>query len=311
MNLKPVAETCTTVEENKQYAPLPPLSKGYLTEKVEAGLKAPRFVNVRLPDGSTTISTLKQIVMSSAIRLDEYIADFYWQYKAEVTFDMSPYYQSRGKNAPVPFLSAAVADGPGRRHSLNPFPKGMVPGFTRRPDVVIVKNPADRWPGRGIQDQEGASHVDNLLRLVEVKYPGDTWGQGQASDYDRIAGGKERFSALDVTDCNRELEKAVARARAEARTPADKKKEERLRAPIRTVEPIPQPAWYEDWISDLSIEDVAAVWDSARRGVTRLSQQTQAWLRAHASWMFTAGRWVSAQHFNDPTLVLSGFENAC
>lgn len=168
----------------------------------------------------------------------------------------------------------------------------MVAGFTRRPDVVIVKNPFDRWPGRGIQDQQGAAHVDNLLRLVEVKYPGDSWGQNQARDYLDIAGGVDRLSALDVSDCNGDLERAVARARAAAPAPADDKEKERLRAPIRTVESIPQPAWYENWISNTSME-IAAMWDSARHGASRLSEQTQAWLRAHASWMFATGRWVA------------------
>jgi hypothetical protein len=36
----------------------------------------------------------------------------------------------------------------------------------------------DRWPGRGVIDREGGPHVDNLLRLVEIKFPGDDWGPG-------------------------------------------------------------------------------------------------------------------------------------
>jgi hypothetical protein len=290
--MQPVGSTCTTVEENKQYAPLPPNTKGYLVEKVEAGLKAPRFITVRKQDGSTTISTLKQVVMSTAIRVDEYIADFYWQYKAEVTFDMFASIQSRGTIPPTPFLSSDLSAGPGRRHSLNPFPKGMVPGSTRRPDVIIVKNPSDRWPGRGTVDRENAAHVDNLMRVVEVKYPGDTWGQNQANDYRKISGGKERFSVLDVRDCNGDLEKALAREKAKAKAPANESAQERLRVPIRTVEPIPKPAWYEDWLYQLSSE-IAAVWDSANQGAQHLSEETQAWLCTNAPWMFTTGRWVA------------------
>ncbi|MGY6235951.1 hypothetical protein [Burkholderia ambifaria] len=70
----------------------------------------------------------------------------------------------------------------------------------------------DRWPGRGVIDREGGPHVDNLLRLVEIKFPGDDWGPGQAADYQLIAGEfKERMSVIDVSDCNGELEKVRQR----------------------------------------------------------------------------------------------------
>lgn len=153
-----IIATCTTVnEDRKTYAELPPGTKGYLQEKIEHSLKAPDIVNLRLPDGSNTISMLKQIVMSEAIRIDEALADFRWQYKAEVSFDMYPEFIWKGARAPIPFLSAGIEDGPGRRHSQNPCPKGLVPGYLRRPDVIIVKRAADRWPGRS--PKIGRAHV--------------------------------------------------------------------------------------------------------------------------------------------------------
>ncbi|KGV16719.1 VRR-NUC domain-containing protein [Burkholderia pseudomallei] len=298
--------TCETVNEGRiTYAELPPGTKGYLQEKIEYALKAPDIVNIKLPDGSSTISMLKQIVTTAAIRVDESVADFRWQYKAEVSFDMWPEFASGGARAPIPFLSSNTDDGPGRRHSLNPFPKGFVPGFLRRPDVIIARNPADRWPGRALVDHQGYSHVDNSLRLVEVKFPGDAWGAGQEDAYRKISGKPGdyvyRMTVIDVSDCNGDLEKV--RQRALAMSPEEREaelrrrqRERQLRAPIRTIEPIPEPAWYEAWIrkvEEAGEATVAAVWDAVNSGAQYLSTEMEAWLRQHAPWALTAGKWVA------------------
>ena len=298
-----VATTCTTFNEQKTYAELPPGTKGYLQEKIEYALKAPDIVNIRLPDGSNTIALLKQIVMTLAVRVDERLVNYYWQYKAEVSFDMWPEVISNGRNAPIPFLSGKVEDGPGRRHSLNPFPLGRRVGFLRRPDVIIVKNPMDRWPGRSLVDHQGAPHVDNSLRLVEVKFPGDDWGEGQEEAYQKIAGNPgeymRRMTVIDVSDCNGELEKARERAMAMSPEGRAKERERRLRAPIRSVEPIAQPAWYEDWIARAEKAGqevgaaVAPVWDMLHDGISYVSGEARAWLQSHARWVTTAGKWVS------------------
>lgn len=299
---------CKTVnEDRKTYAELPPGTTGYLQEKIEYALKAPDVVTIKLPDGSNTISMLKQIVMTAAIRVDESVADFRWQYKAEVGFDMLPNFTSRGIEAPIPFLSGATEDGPGRRHSVNPFPKGSKPGFLRRPDVIIVRNPADRWSGRSLIDHYGNAHVDNSLRLVEVKFPGDAWGSGQETAYQKISGApgeyKYRMTIIDVSDCNGDLEKARQQALAispDEREAAlrNKRHERQLRAPIRTIEPISEPAWYEAWIraaEDAGEATVAAVWDAVNAGAQYLSTEMEAWLKQHAPWALTAGKWVTDQ----------------
>ncbi|MFM0644684.1 VRR-NUC domain-containing protein [Paraburkholderia bryophila] len=297
--------TCTTVnEDRKTYAELPPDTEGYLQEKIEYSLKAPDIINVRLPDGSNTISMLKQIVMTEAIRIDEKLADFRWQYKVEVSFDMWPNFASNGENAPIPFLSASVDKGPGRRHSTSPFPKGLVPGYLRRPDVIIVRTAADRWPGRSPIDHQGNPHIDNSLRLVEVKFPGDSWGSSQEDAYRKIAGAPgeytHRMTVIDVSDCHGDLEKA--RVRALAMSPEQreaelrqKRRERQLRAPIRSREPIPEPAWYEAWVrraEEAGEVTVAAVWDALNGGADFLSAEMHAWLQQHAPWALTAGQWV-------------------
>lgn len=298
-----VATTCTTVNEQKTYAELPPGTKGYLQEKIEYALKAPDIVNIRLPDGSNTIVLLKQLVMTEAIRVDETLAEFRWQYKAEVSFDMWPDVISRGEKAPIPFLSGKIEDGPGRRHSLNPFPPGMRVGYLRRPDVIIVKNPADRWPGRSLVDHQGSPHVDNSLRLVEVKFPGDKWGEDQEEAYRKIAGNPgeymRRMTVIDVSDCNGELEKVRERVLAMSPEERANERKQRLRAPIRSVEPIPEPAWYEAWVSHAQqLEQdaegaVASAWDMLNDGISHVSAETHAWLQQHAPWVMTTGKWVT------------------
>ncbi|RAS25788.1 VRR-NUC domain-containing protein [Paraburkholderia bryophila] len=304
-SLEEGGSTCTTIDEKPEYARIPPGRKGYLQEKVEHALQMPKIVYIRLPDGRTTVNLLKQVAMTLAIRYDENrnldnkANKFLWQYKAEVSFDMWPTAISRGAEAPIPFLSDEPLGPGGQRHSVNPFPQGRKPKFLRRPDVIIVKNPADRWPGRGNVDRVGVSHRDNMLRLVEVKFPGDTWGEGQEEAYRMIAGDfKNRMTVIDVSDCNRELEKARQRALANAPALQSTKGRQRRRVPIRTIAPVTEPVWYEDWWSSAErhVEDVAEavapIWDAVHRGYTYLSEETSAFLHEQAPWIFTVGQWV-------------------
>ncbi len=75
-----------------------------------------------------------------------------------------------------------------------------------------------------------------------------------------------------------------------------KRRERQLRAPIRSVDPIPQPAWYEAWIrraDDVGHAAVAAAWDSVNDGAACLSVEMHEWLQQHAPWALTAGKWVA------------------
>ncbi|MXE26505.1 VRR-NUC domain-containing protein, partial [Escherichia coli] len=85
-----------------------------------------------------------------------------------------------------------------------PFP---VPGrgIYRRPDVIIVKNKEDRWPGLAGPDTEGNMHSDNLARLVEVKFPGDVLSREQYNEYMQIVGrNRTRMTILEIHDCRPE-----------------------------------------------------------------------------------------------------------
>ncbi|RQZ11750.1 VRR-NUC domain-containing protein [Burkholderia sp. Bp9017] len=293
------AGTCETIKERRpNYAFLPLGAKGYLREKVNVALKTARYIPVKLRDGSIVYRLLMQVAMSGPMIIEE--KEFKWQfkYKAEVSFDMKPSDRSRGLEAPIPFLSDEKPQGTERRRSLNPFPIGATVGKLRRPDVIIVERPSDLWPGRGNIDREGGSHVGNLLRLVEVKFPGDDWGVGQEKAYQDISGdSKMNMSVIDVTDCNGDLEKITKPAPIPAPKTQDEK--QRQTAPVRTVPAIPHHVWYEDWWQKAhefgeGVEHaVAPVWDAVQRGYSYVSAETSAFLHQHAPWMFTAGQWVA------------------
>jgi hypothetical protein len=288
--LQPAGSTCTTINERPEYASLPPGTKGYLQEKIEFALKTPDVIPVKLRDGSVIYRMLMQVAMAGPMIAEERAAKFLWQYKAEVSFDMGPSVLSGGLQAPIPFLSNDRPQGSERRRSLNPFPPGAKVGLLRRPDVIIVKSPAVLWPGRGNVDREHGVHADNLLRLVEVKFPGDQWGTGQEEAYQAIAGDfKTRMTVIDVSDCNGDLKKVPIPAPIPAPKTQDEK--QRQRVPIRTVTPVPQPVFYEDWWSKTE-NAIAPVWDAVQQGYSYVSTETSTFLHQHAAWMFTAGQWV-------------------
>lgn len=293
------AGACETIKERvPEYAYLPPGTKGYLQEKVEKALKTAKYVPVKLRDGSIVHRLLMQSAMSVPMIIEE---EFKWKwifkYKAEVSFDMTPADAMIG-GIPIPFLSNENPYGAERRRSLNPFPPGATVGLLRRPDVIIVEKEAILWPGRGTIDREGGRHVPNLLRLVEVKFPGDSLGEAQQEAYKLIAGEyKNRMTVIDVTDCNGELQKIPKPVPVPAPKTNDEK--ERQTVPIRSVPAVPHHVWYEDWwqkaheFGEEVEHAVAPVWDAVHRGYSFVSAETSAFLRQHAAWMFTAGQWVA------------------
>ncbi|WP_174770003.1 VRR-NUC domain-containing protein [Paraburkholderia hayleyella] len=300
--MTPYDSTVTIKEDTQKYVRLPDGGMGYLEEKIRSALWWPDIgLRVRKSDGLVGVSLLKQIAMSAAIRWDEKDRDYYFRYKAEVSFDMRPFIFA--DEPPMPFLSTSNGtDEVGRRHTLNPFPlkgaaKGTIKGYVRRPDVIIVTDEGNRWPGRGSVDHDGRKQTPNLQRLVEVKFPRDDWGENQERDYLTVAGGNSHMTVLNVEggdQRSKELVKAAVTAAflgwLAGRT--------RVRARIRSRKPVQQPAWFEAWSAleagvDSAGNQVAALWDTTRQGVRQLSDETQAWLHESAGWLFEKGRWVA------------------
>jgi hypothetical protein len=290
---QPAGSTMTIVEERPEYAKLPhPANKPYLTEKADKAILAPKSVDVTSKKTGRRYSlNMRQITMSTLIRLDEYGHEFKWFYKAEVSFDMN-------RNPPIPFLSSSLrAEGSNRRHTVNPFPKGLSKGYLRRPDLIIVKDKETRWPGRAAADHDGVPHGDNLARVVEIKFPGDylEWRQEQA--YQDISGGPIRFTVLDVRDRRKEKEStqpAKAPVFSSKSQTQSKSQSQRVPAPIYSPVPVSTPGYIQDWGTQLQHE-LNEMWAGAKKGMEGLAQDTRDWLAKEAAWLLESGRWVRDQ----------------
>lgn len=306
-NNQPWDCTTTGVEMVEKQSRLPTTnSRQYLHIKVEYAMRFPRLSTEIRRNGKSYQMSLKQLMLSGLIRVDEIKRDYRWWYKAEVPFDMRT-------TPPRPFLSSTLLDeGAGRRHTTNPFP---VPGngIYRRPDVIIVKNMNDRWPGLAGLDTEGQMHADNLERLVEVKFPGDKLGQDQYDDYMIIVGLKKtKMTILEIHDCRPEEQQwsdQVVNVTMKAwKTSGAKYWPLFLYPPIFTPRPpaTPVPAKIEPWtyagkaVADLSegaVNNIAAGWHALSEEMQQKLSQAAGWLNDSGEWVYSQGhqawRWVS------------------
>lgn len=298
-NNQPWDCTTTGVEMVEKQSRLPTTeNRQYLHLKVEYAMRFPQLSAQIRREGKTYRMSLKQTMMSGLIRVDEIARNYCWYYKAEVAFDMRT-------TPPRPFLSSTLLkkDGAGRRHTTNPFP---VPGrgIYRRPDIIIVKDKQDRWPGLAGPDTEGNIHGDNLARLVEVKFPGDDFGEGQYRDYMKIVGrNRTRMTILEIHDCRPEeqhwVDQVVNVTMKAWQTSGAKYWPLVLYPPIFMPRPpsTPVAARIEPWtyagkvVADLSegvVHGVAEGWNA-------LSKETQQVLNSAASWLNDSGEWVYRQ----------------
>ncbi|EFB8335222.1 VRR-NUC domain-containing protein [Escherichia coli] len=298
-NNQPWDCTTTGVEMVEKQSRLPTTeNRQYLHIKVEYAMRFPQLSAQIRRKGKTYQMSLKQTVMSGLIRVDEIARNYCWYYKAEVAFDMRT-------TPPRPFLSSTLLekDGAGRCHTTNPFP---VPGkgIYRRPDVIIVKNKEDRWPGLAGPDTEGNMHSDNLARLVEVKFPGDVLSREQYNEYMQIVGrNRTRMTILEIHDCRPEehqwVDQVINVTMKAWQTSGAKYWPLALYPPVFMPRPpsTPVAARIEPWtyagkaVSDLSegaVRGVAEGWNA-------LSKETQLVLNSAASWLNDSGEWVYRQ----------------
>jgi hypothetical protein len=290
--------TTTGVEMVEKQSRLPTTdSRQYLHIKVEYAMRFPRLSATVRSKGKSYQMSLKQLMMSGLIRADEIARNYHWYYKAEVAFDMRT-------SPPRPFLSSSLlGNGAGRRHTHNPFP---VPGkgIYRRPDVIIVKNKDDRWAGLAGLDTEGQMHADNLARLVEVKFPGDSFSEDQYDEYMQIVGrNRIRMTILEIHDCRPEeqqwVDQVVNVTMKAWKTSGAKYWPLVLYPPIFIPRPpsTPVAARIEPWTYAGKV--VADLSEGAVRGVAEgwnvLSKETQQVLNSAAGWLNDGGEWVYQQ----------------
>src|SRR5471030_44893 len=291
--------TTTGIEMMEKQSRLPTTeNRQYLHIKVEYAMRFPQISATVRHNGKTYQMNLKQIMMSGLILADEIARNYYWYYKSEVSFDMRT-------TPPRPFLSSTLLkkDGAGRRHTTNRFP---VPGkgIYRRPDVIIVKDKQDRWPGLAGPDTEGEMHVDNLARLVEVKFPGDTLYEDQYKEYMKIVGrNRTRMTILEIHDCRPQeqqwVDQVVNVTMKNWKTSGAKYWPLFLYPPIFIPRPpsTPVAARIEPWtyagkaVSDLSEGAICGV----AEGWNALSKDTQQALSSTAGWLYDGGEWLYQQ----------------
>ena len=301
--------TTTSVKGEVTIGTVTPHNQGYLMEKARYAARFPRLSVKPLKDGGVTDVELKQLVMSGLIKADEYRHDFRWDYKAEVSFDMSP----KKPKPPIPFLSTSLfrdqKPDPDRRHTMTFFPSGRTSGALRRPDVIIVQNPKKRWPGTKSRDHDGTQHEDNLERVVEVKFPKDFLSQDQRLDYERIAGKKNRFAVLEVTDCrddeDRERDKEYNRENKPTRAtdpskwipllppknPGRPPRPAPVPVPAYGPEPTARAAHIENWTQQVQ-SAVDSLLEQGAQGIRQLSEGVQQHLQEAITWLDSKGKWV-------------------
>jgi hypothetical protein len=145
------------------------------------------------PDIGSDGRSLKQACVSKSLNGLDKAADHKSRYKAEVNYDMT-------KKPPEPIMSS---DNGTKAHSWlpgwidkywnddaqrPPFKPGR--GLVRRPDIVIVNDPA-LPPAQ-----------DNIKQAVEVKFPPDGWSSKQEDAYRKIAGDKNKVVRTGPDECD-------------------------------------------------------------------------------------------------------------
>ncbi|TDB43225.1 VRR-NUC domain-containing protein [Photorhabdus khanii] len=293
----------------------------YLAEKAEYALRLPAMILTK----QGAIRFLNQIIMSGLIKVEELKHDFLWPYKAEVVFAI------RGaKDVPLPMLATSQVSkqryGDNLPQSSNPFARPSADDTKkfgvkriRRPDIILVKEEALRWPGRNATYFDGSVHPDNLKMLIEVKFPGDKLSEDQEKDYIQIAT-RSCFGVMRVSDSRTEEQKQYDEAWRKhyqpssqhyknpiplAPLPPGSPPDDALPAPPEEGVPgtIPQPLtknpplvstspWsflpsYEDWV--ILGQEVAGL---TEQGLDYIRHSTRELLARFGAWFSETGKWV-------------------
>ena len=276
---------CQTTNDSlhPEFARLPnQFTKWYINEKVKFALKTSEIITV-ITKKKTYVAALSQVAMSGAIMMEEKALNFKAWYRAEVVFNMN---LNKGKGAvPTPYLSRSnKVDGDYRR-SLSPFRNG-----SRRPDLIVVNTPTNLWCGRAATDENGKQRTDNLLRVVEVKFPGDKLDELQESAYIQIAGGNKKFTVVNASDCNDDEKKRIRQHEKqldEQEAKNDAKQRTVINVPVRLPEQKNDQYFYEPWLNNLTQN-----FDAVKKNIDDFSESTYTFLKEKAPWLFEAGQWV-------------------
>ncbi|OWO86476.1 VRR-NUC domain-containing protein [Photorhabdus luminescens] len=307
----------------------------YLAEKAEYALRMPAMIITKLG----AIRFLNQVIMSGLIKVEELKHNFLWPYKAEVVFAIRAI-----KDVPLPMLATSQASkqryGDNLPQSSNPFAQPSADDVEkfgvkriRRPDIILVKDEALRWPGRNATYFDGSVHPNNLKMLIEVKFPGDKLSEDQEKDYIRIAT-RSRFGVMRVNNNRTEEQKQYDEAWRKHYQPSSQHYKNPIPlAPLPSGSPpddkalpappaegvpgtIPQPLtknppllstsrWsflpsYEDWV--VLGQEVAGL---AENGLNYVRDSTRELLAQFGTWFNQAGKWVCEEIIDPVTHQVS------
>lgn len=135
---------------------------------------------------------LKQRCVSKAVYQDCVAHNWIWKYKGEVGYNMRyspprPLLSRDGVNPSSFPLGAAMREG---IFSLSEIEK-QGGSLLRIPDIIVVKDKSNR-----------STEQSNIEFVVEIKFPGDSWRDGQKPAYEKIAGHPSRLKELTIQDCD-------------------------------------------------------------------------------------------------------------
>jgi hypothetical protein len=147
----------------------------------------------KMPDIGKDGKQLKQFCVSGRLQVLDRVSHHRSPYKQEINYDMS-------QSPPAPIMDRGIATmghrylpgwitkhwGTQPEHSAS-YTAGL--GLIRRPDVVIVNDPA-RPPTQ-----------DNIKQIVEMKFPPDTLTERQRKAYEKIAGSPDKLETLKPSQC--------------------------------------------------------------------------------------------------------------
>jgi hypothetical protein len=148
----------------------------------------------KMPDIGKDGKQLKQFCVSGRLQALDRLSHHRSPYKQEINYDMS-------QSPPAPIMDREIATmghrylpgwitkywGTQPEHSAS-YTAGL--GLIRRPDVVIVKDPA-KPPTQ-----------DNIKQIVEMKFPPDKLSKPQADAYREIAGDQRKLETLEPSQCD-------------------------------------------------------------------------------------------------------------
>jgi hypothetical protein len=135
--------------------------------------------------GSKAGTNQRQGCVSATLQAADEVLNYQSRYKPEISYNMDT-------NPPSPFMhrdglwqdTTQKSDRWQTRARQEILDYQPNEGMVRRPDIIIVKDPSK------------PPYQDNIDRIVEMKFKGDRWGEGQKKGYEKIAGDEDKLKLM-------------------------------------------------------------------------------------------------------------------